>query len=306
MVAIASRTLASAQTAAKALGIARAYGSYEELLADAAVEVIYNPLPNHLHVPLTLAAVHAGKPVLCEKPMAISAAELDLLRPFATQVHIAEALMVRHHPQWSEVRNLVRGGAIGELRFMQLPFSYYNVEADNIRNRADIGGGALYDIGCYAIAAGRWFFEADPQRAIAGIDRDPAFKTDSLASGVLDFGAARQFVFTVSTQTARYQHIHLVGTQGRIEIETLFNAPQDAPVRYHVDNNNPLDGRGVRTVLVPAAAAAADPYQLQGDAFSQAVRKLPPTAAALDDAAMKLRVIEVLFASEESGQFERV
>ena len=271
MVAIASRTLASAQTAAKALGIARAYGSCEELLADAAVEVIYNPLPNHLHVPLTLAAVHAGKPVLCEKPMAISAAELDLLRPFATQVHIAEALMVRHHPQWSEVRNLVRGGA-------------------------------LYDIGCYAIAPGRWFFEADPQRAIAGIDRDPAFKTDSLASGVLDFGAARQFVFTVSTQTARYQRIHIVGTQGRIEIETLFNAPQDAPVRYHVDNNNPLDGSGVRTVLVPAA----DQYQLQGEAFSYALRKLPPTAAALDDAAMKLRVIEALFASEESGRFEGV
>ena len=161
IVAIASRTPEAARAAADNFGIATAHGSYEALIADPAVEAIYNPLPNHLHVPLTLAAARAGKHVLCEKPFAINAAELEVLRPYASQVHIREAFMVRHHPQWSAVRELVRQGEIGPLRFMQVPFSYFNDDPANIRNAADVGGGAVYDIGCYAITAGRWFFEAD-------------------------------------------------------------------------------------------------------------------------------------------------
>ena len=158
---LASRDLQRAKAAAAELGIARAYGSYEAMLADPDIEAIYNPLPNHLHVPLTLAAAQAGKHVLCEKPMAMNAAELEALRPYASKVHLREAFMVRQHPQWIDVRDRVRRGAIGELRFMQVGFSYFNDDPSNIRNQADIGGGALYDIGCYAIVAGRWFFEAE-------------------------------------------------------------------------------------------------------------------------------------------------
>jgi predicted dehydrogenase len=299
--AIASRSLARAEAAAESLGIPRAHGSYEALLADPAIEVIYNPLPNHLHVPMTLAAVRAGKHVLCEKPMSIASAELEVLRPFASQVHIREAFMVRFHPQWTETRELVRRGAIGELRFMHVPFSYFNDDPANIRNMADIGGGALYDIGCYAIVAGRWFFEGDPERVSATIDRDPVFKTDRTASGWLEFGGGRQLAFTVSTQAARYQRIDLIGSKGRIEIEIPFNAPQDAPCRYSVDDAGALDGSGVRVVTLPAA----DQYLLQAEAFSRAVRTEQPDAAALDDAVSNIRIIEALFASAASGRVER-
>jgi len=300
--AIASRTLARAQAAADELGIPVAHGSYEALLADPAIEVVYNPLPNHLHVPMTLAAAQAGKHVLCEKPMALAAAELEALRPYASRVHIREAFMVRHHPQWTEVREHLRRGAIGELRFMQVPFSYFNDDPANIRNMADVGGGALYDIGCYVVVAGRWFFEREPERVIAAMDRDPVFKTDRATSGVLDFGDGRQLAFTVSTQSARYQRIQLVGTRGRIEIEIPFNAPQDAPCRYLIDDASALDGAGIRSVTVPAA----DQYQLQAEAFSRTVRNEQPSAARLDDALANMRVIDALFASAQSGRFERV
>ncbi|MDH5538572.1 MAG: Gfo/Idh/MocA family oxidoreductase [Rhizobacter sp.] len=299
--AIASRDLARAEAAAASAGIARAYGSYEELLADPDIEVIYNPLPNHLHVEMSLAAAKAGKHVLCEKPFSIKASELEVLRPFADKVHIREAFMVRSHPQWIEVREQLRSGAIGDLHYMQMPFSYFNDNPANIRNMADIGGGALYDIGCYAIAAGRWFFEAEPQRVIAAVDRDPVFRTDRTSSGVLDFGGGRHLVFTVSTQSAPYQRVQLVGTRGRIEIQIPVNAPPDKPSRYLIDDASALDGSGIRTVELPVA----DQYQLQAEAFSDAVRSQQPDARALDEAIGGMRVVDALFASEKSGRFER-
>jgi predicted dehydrogenase len=300
--AIASRNLERARAAAAELGIPTAYGSYEALLADPSIEAIYNPLPNHLHVSATLAALQAGKHVLCEKPMAMNAVELEVLRPHATKLHLREAFMVRYHPQWTAVRDEVRRGTVGELRYIHMPFSYFNVDPANIRNRADVGGGALYDIGCYAIAAGRWFFEAEPARAIATLARDPQFRTDTTSSGLLDFGGGRQLAFTVSTQAARYQRIQLVGTQGRIEIEIPVNAPADQPCRYVIDDASALDGSGCRTVMLPVA----DQYQLQAEAFSRAVRSEAPTEAALDDAVMNMRVIDALFASERSGRFEDI
>jgi predicted dehydrogenase len=299
--AIASREPQKARAAAAALGIPVAHGSYEALLADPSIEAIYNPLPNHLHVPMTLAAARAGKHVLCEKPMAIRAGELDALRPYASKVHLREAFMVRFHPQWLAARELVREGRIGELRFMHVPFSYFNANPDNIRNMADIGGGALYDIGCYAVTAGRWFFEGNAERVVATMDRDPQFKTDRCTSGLLDFGGGRQLAFSVSTQAAPYQRIQLVGTKGRIEIEIPFNAPPDTACRIFVDDASGLDGRGVHTITLPVA----DQYQLQAEAFSQAVRNEKPDARGLDDAAMNMRTIDALFASEASGRFER-
>ena len=299
--ALASRSLPAAQEAAAALGIPRAYGSYDALLADPAIEAIYNPLPNHLHVPLTLAAAQAGKHVLCEKPMAMTAGELEVLRPYASKVHLREAFMVRFHPQWIAAREHVRRGEIGELRFIQVPFSYFNADPANIRNMADIGGGALYDIGCYAIVAGRWFFEAEPDRVAATMARDPVFRTDIATSGLLEFAGGRQLAFSVSTQAARYQRIELVGTQGRIEIEIPFNAPQDQPTRYSIDDASALDGSGVRTITLPVA----DQYQLQAEAFSRAVRDEAPDARGLDDAVANMRVIDALFASAKSGRFEQ-
>jgi predicted dehydrogenase len=301
VVGLASRDVGRAGVAAAELGILRSYGSYEAMLADPDIEAVYNPLPNDLHVSMTLAAVQAGKHVLCEKPMAMTAAELTVLRPFASKVHIREAFMVRQHPQWIEARARVRGGAIGDLRCMQVAFNYFNDDPSNIRNRADQGGGALYDIGCYAIAAGRWFFEAEAQRVIATMDMDPVFGTDRCTSGLLDFGGGRQLAFSVSTQAAPWQCLTITGTRGRLEIPIPFNAPPDRSCRLAIDDGSSLDGSSrVETVL-----EVADQYQLQAEAFSRAVRSERPDAAWLDDATWNMRTIDALFASVRSGRFEQ-
>lgn len=300
ILAISSRDEARAKQAARQLGIARAYGSYEAMLADPDIEAVYNPLPNHLHVPLTLKAVQAGKHVLCEKPFAIKASELEVLRPYADKVHIREAFMVKFHPQWIAVREALRQGRIGSPRFIHVAFAYHNTDPANVRNQADIGGGGLYDIGCYAITAGRWFFEGEPSRVIASFDRDPTFKTDRTASGLMDFAGGRQLAFTVSTQSCPYQRIQIVGEKGRIEIEIPFNAPPKRACRYAIDDGSSLDGAGIGWHEVEAA----DQYMLQAEAFGEAVRNTKPDAKWLDDAVSNLRILDAMFRSEGSGRFE--
>ena len=300
--AIASRSEPAARKAAAALGIPTAYGSYEELLADPAIEAIYNPLPNHLHVPWTIKAAQAGKHVLCEKPVALTAAEAEQLREATRNVLVMEAFMMRFHPQWLRARELVRSGAVGSLRAVQVLFSYFNQDAANIRNIAGIGGGALYDIGCYAIVSGRFLFESEPLRAVALIDRDAAFGTDRLSSALVDFGSGRHLDFTVSTQLVVYQRVQICGTKGRIEIQIPFNAPQGAATRLFVDDGSALDGAGIRTETLPAS----DQYGLQGDAFSRAVRGEIELPYGVEDAVRNMRVIDALFRSEKSARWETV
>jgi predicted dehydrogenase len=300
--AIASRDPALARKTADALGIPVAYGSYAELFADREIEAIYNPLPNHLHVPVTLEAAAAGKHVLCEKPIALTAAEAMLLRQAAQKVHIAEAFMVRFHPQWQRARELVRHGRIGLLRAVQMFFGYNNLDPANVRNRADIGGGGLYDIGCYAVAAGRYFFGTEPARAIALVDRDPGFRTDRLTSGLVDFGDGRRLDFTVSTQIAPHQRLQLCGSKGRVEIPIPVNAPQGAATRLLVDDCSSLEGTGIVTEVLPPC----DQYQLQGEAFSRVVRGEMPLPYGVDDAIANMHVIDALFRSETSGRWEAV
>lgn len=298
--AIASRSQAAASAAARRFGLARAYGSYDELIADPEIEAIYNPLPNHLHVPLTLRAAAAGKHVLCEKPLALSAAEAQTLREAARNVHIEEAFMVRHHPQWQRVRDLVQRGRIGTLRAVQVFFSYFNDDPGNIRNQVEIGGGALYDIGCYAVLCGRYLFEAEPRRAIALIDRDPALGTDRTTSALLDFDAGRQLAFTVSTQSTPYQRVQAVGTRGRIEVRVPFNAPHDTAMCIAVDTDGALDGSTLETETLPVA----NQYRLQAEAFSRRVRGEAAPGWGLDDAIAQLRVMDALWRSERSGRWE--
>jgi predicted dehydrogenase len=300
--AIASRDEATARRAADTLGIPRAYGSYEALLADPEIEAIYNPLPNHLHVPLTLQAAAAGKHVLCEKPIAMTADEAEQLRPAAGKVLIAEAFMVRFHPQWLFARDEVRSGRIGTLRTVQMFFAYHNPDPANIRNIAAIGGGGLYDIGCYAIVAGRFFYEADPVRGIALIDRDPTFGTDRNTSALIDFGKGRHLDFTVSTQTAPYQRIQLCGTKGRIELRIPVNAPQGGETIVAVDDVSALDGSGIRLTTI----AGSDQYQLQGESFSRAVRGEIPLPYGIEDAICNMRAVDALFRSERSGRWEAI
>jgi predicted dehydrogenase len=303
VVAIASRERARAEAAAAALGIAQAYGSYAELLADPAIEAVYNPLPNHLHVPISVEAAAAGEHVLCEKPIALSAEEA--VRLIAARDHagvlIQEAFMVRHHPQWRRARELVRAGRIGELRVVQGTYGYMNRDPQNVRNQAGIGGGGLYDIGCYPIAAARFLFAAEPMRVVGQIERDPDFGTDRLASVLMAF-AAGQALFVCSTQLVRYQRIQVFGTRGRIEIEIPFNAPPDRPCRILLDDGG---------ALADASAAAesfdaVDQYTLQGDAFARAIRTGTPLEFPLEDAVSNMRVIDAIFRSGRSGRFEEV
>jgi predicted dehydrogenase len=302
VVAVASRSEAAAREMADELGIPDAYGSYEALLAAPDIDAVYNPLPNHLHVPMTLAAARAGKHVLCEKPVALTAQEAAQLKDAPPGILIAEALMVRHHPQWLGARDLIRLGEIGQLRAINVLFSYFNDDPQNVRNQADIGGGGLYDIGCYAIVSGRFLFEADPTRVVSMIDRDPVFRTDRLASGLADFGAGRHLAFTVSTQLVPYQRVQALGTKGRIEIQIPFNAPQGEATRIFVDTGaSPADGSAREIELSPC-----DQYQLQGEAFSRAVRGVDPLAYGVDDAVMNMRILDALYRAGETNLWETV
>jgi predicted dehydrogenase len=300
--AIASRNIESAKSWAGKLGIPRACGSYEELLADPHIEAIYNPLPNNLHVEWTLKAARAGKHVLCEKPFAMNADEAAQIREVADQVHIMEAFMVRFHLQWLRARELVHAGELGELRTVQVAFSYNNHNAGNIRNKPENGGGALYDIGCYAIVAGRFLFDAEPVRVMALVDRDPAFKTDRLCSALLDFGQGRRLDFTVSTQSAPFQRVQAIGTKKRLEIEIPFNAPPGEAMRLFIDDGQVIGGRAAVIETLPAC----DQYTLQGDVFSRAVRGEIPLPYGVEDAICNMRVLDALFASERIGGWEAV
>jgi predicted dehydrogenase len=299
--AIASRSLPNAKKWAKKLGIPVAYGSYEELLDDPEIEAIYNPLPNHLHVPLTLAAAAKGKHVLCEKPIALTAPEAEMLKTAPPDVLIAEAFMVRYHPQWQKARELAQKGKLGTLRAIQCLFSYYLMDPKNVRNIAEIGGGAAYDIGCYPIVTARFVFDAEPLRVVSLIDRDPNFGTDRTTSAIVDFGEGRQLTFTTSTQSTPYQRVQILGTKGRLEVEIPFNAPQGGAMKLYLDTGKKFADASAKMIKLPKA----DHYQLQGEAFSRAVRGKEKLAYGVDDAVLQMRVIDALFRSEKSGTWEK-
>ncbi len=294
LAAIASRDLGRARQVAADFGIPKAYGSYEEMLADPEIDVIYNPSPNHLHVPWSIKALEAGKHVLCEKPIALTAAGaqtlLDASRRHPRQ-KIMEGFMYRLHPQWRRAVAIVRGGGIGEPLVIQSMFSYTNEDPSYIRNQADIGGGALLDIGCYTVSLARLVFDAAPRRVLGLVDTDPRFKTDRTASALLDFGRQTSS-FTCSTQLAPYQRVHILGAEGRIEIEIPFNAPPDQPCRlWHQ--------RGDRTEEI--AFAICDQYTIEGDEFSRAVLDDTPVPTPLEDAVANMRVLDAIVASARSG-----
>ena len=300
--AIASRDLKKAQDAAKELGIPKAYGSYEELLADKEIEAIYNPLPNHLHVPWSIKAAEAGKHVLCEKPLSLTVAEAKTLLAARERcgVKIGEAFMVKTHPQWLRTRELIRKGEIGKLRAIVGAFSYFNRDPQNVRNVAEWGGGGMMDVGCYPITTSRFIFGEEPTRVAGLIERDPDFKTDRLASAMLDFPSG-QAVFTCSTQLVAYQRMQFLGTTGRIEIEIPFNAPLDQTTRIFIDDGRDVFGGGIRTETI----AVCDQYTAQGDAFSRAIREGREVPVPLEDAIANMAVIEAVFRAGESGRWEK-
>lgn len=300
-IAIASRSREKATAAAERLGIPRAYGSYEDLLADPDVEAIYNPLPNHLHVPWTIRAADAGKHVLCEKPIAMSAAEARELVAARDRngVQIAEAFMVRVHPRWNAVKELVDAGRIGQLVQIAGHFSYNMSSPANVRNVLEWGGGVLMDVGCYPIMLSRWMFGAEPTAVLADFERDPTFRVDRLTAGLMRFPSG-QAVFTVGGQVNWHQRMQLIGTGGRIDLETPFTPGGDLATTARIEVGTSPAAANVELVEFPPVSQ----YMLQGEAFSRAVRGAGPVPVSLESAIGNMAVIDAMFRSEQSGRWE--
>lgn len=296
VVAIASRDLDHARAVAAEAGIPTAHGSYEALLADPEVDAVYIPLPNHLHAEWTIAAVEAGKHVLCEKPLALTSAHAQRMVDAADAggVLLMEAFMYRLHPSWVAVVDLVAAGRIGQLVAVQSWFSYFNDDATNIRNIREYGGGALFDIGCYSVNLSRLLFGGEPTRVLSSIRRDPATGVDVMTSGILEFGGGVA-TFTCSTRAEDDQRVHIYGTDGRISIEIPFNVPPDRPAHVFVTSggNPPVNPATERLTF-----ETADPYAVEATHFAAAVLDGGPVPVSPSDAVANLRVIERLFEAD--------
>ena len=296
VVAIASRDIVLARRAADEAGIPRAHGSYEALLADPDVDAVYIPLPNHLHAEWTIAAARAGKHVLCEKPLAMTSADAERMIAAcdAAGVRLMEAFMYRLHPSWVAVRELVAAGRVGRLTAIQSWFSYFNDDPMNIRNIRAVGGGALFDIGCYSVNLSRMLFGGEPTRVESSILRDPASGVDVLTSGLLEFegGVA---TFTCSTRMESDQRVHVYGTEGRISIGIPFNIPPDRPTEVFITQGGDPPVNPATEILT---FETADPYAVEAEQFAAAILDGGPTPVPPADAVANLRVIERLFAAD--------
>ena len=276
---------------AEKLGIEKYYGSYEALLADPDIDAVYNPLPNHLHCPWSKKAMEAGKHVLCEKPLGLTTEEIEELIETRNRcgVKAAEAFMVKSCPQWLDARERVRRGELGELRLIQSFFSYDNKDPNNIRNIVDVGGGAMWDIGCYPVVISRYLFEAEPRRAAAAMEFDPVMKTDRLTSVILEFERG-QAMFGVSTQLVPFQRLHLFGTGGHLEVVIPYNAPNDRGCTIRQDS-----GTLVEEEITTHSFPVVDQYTLQGDDFARAILEDGEVPSPLEDGLRNTRTIMAIF-----------
>ncbi len=296
LVAIASRNYDRAKEVADDLGIATAYGSYEELLNDDSIEAIYNPMPNHLHVPWAIKALEAGKHILCEKPIALSVDEAQELAAAAKkypQIKAMEAFMYRFHPQWIKAKELLDSGEIGELKTIQSFFSYFLDDPSNVRSVAEWGGGGLMDIGCYNISLSRFIFGSEPKRLVATLDFDAVTKVDNYCSGILEFKNGKSD-FSCSTYLSPYQRVNIFGTKGRIEIEIPFNAPTDTACKLFLEKD---------ALIKEVVFELTDQYTAQVEAFSLAVLNNTAVPTSLSDAVNNMKVIEAVFESDREQKW---
>ena len=296
---IASRSEDRASMVAEQLGIQKAYGSYEALIADPDIHVIYNPLPNHLHVEYTLKCIEAGKHVLCEKPLALNSSDIHKLIEARDKfgVKVGEAFMVDAHPQWLKTRELVQSGSLGKMKLIQGAFSYHNVDPQNIRNIADYGGGAMWDIGCYPVHTSRFVLGEEPVRAVALMDFDKEFGSDTVSSVILQFPST-QVVFSVGTQLVPFQRMHFVGDKKRLEIKIPFNAPNDRQTLVQIDAGDILQ-ENIEQLTFPIA----DQYGLQAAAFTKAIIEDAEVPVSLENALANTKALEAIFKSAKEGRW---
>ncbi len=264
--AIASRDYGRARALADRFGVPQAFGSYEELLASSEVDGVYIPLPTSQHIEWSVKSARAGKHVLCEKPIALNADEIAGLIAIRDEheVLVSEAFMVQYHPQWAKVGELISSGAIGPLHHVQGAFCYNLMDPENMRNRQELGGGGLPDIGVYPTVSTRIVTGAEPRRVQATVERDPQFGTDRYASVKADFGAF-ELSFYCATQMALRQHMVFHGSDGYIEVAAPFNAGDygHATVIMHDKTHS-----GAQTFRFPGVRQ----YRLMAETFARAAR----------------------------------
>ncbi len=251
--AIASRNPQNVEVYAEETGITRIYDNYDALISSSDIDVVYIPLPNHLHVPYAIKAARAGKHVLCEKPIALSATELQQLIKVQSETGmlIQEAFMVMSNPLWSKAKAMIQNGVVGELRTLSGNFSYMNTDPGNVRNVPEYGGGALMDIGCYLTLASLYFFDQDPVDSNGYQILDPEFGVDYLTSGAIEFPSGHAII-TCSTQSMPQQSLILEGTTGRIRFEIPFSHPDDHPGVFYLDSGPDIFRLSSDRIEVPA------------------------------------------------------
>ena len=295
---IASRDGGKAQEVSSKYEIPNFYSSYEELLQDKSIEMVYIPLPNHIHAEWIKKSADYGKHIICEKPIALNAAEAKSAINYAEArgVKIMEAFMYKFHPQWQRALEAVRFQEIGKITTIHTFFGYDNKDPRNIRNMKETGGGALLDIGCYAVSLSRFLLQAEPKRVLAIADIDPAFQTDIVANCILDFGTIRT-LFTVSTQTFPSQRVLVYGTGGTMSLEIPFNMYSDVPAQITIKT-----GVSARTL----ECGPADQYMLEFDEFAGSLGNSTGTPIPPMDAIDNMKVLDALFKSAGSGQWANV
>ncbi|NBB52205.1 Gfo/Idh/MocA family oxidoreductase [Rhizobium sp. CRIBSB] len=306
VVAIGSRSLEKARAAAEALGVARAYGGYQDLLDDPEIDAVYIPLPNTLHVEWSERALAAGKHVLCEKPVAMNAAQAHRLIKArdASGLCVEEGFPFINHPQWTYIRQVLREERIGRARAITGVLAYNNRNPDDLRNNPDEGGGGLYDIGCYLINAVRIAFGAEPRRAIGLFEDDPEFGVDRLTSFILEFeqGHANLTVTTQGGPTTggTHQHFGVVGERGWLRAEFPFSHSTASPCSVFLGDELSRGSIPTHEERFPVV----NQYQLQAERFSRLVRGLPAEPWPIENGVANMRVLDALFRSGTSGHWE--
>lgn len=296
---IASRDPAKAEETAKQFGIPKSFSSYEELVQEKDLEMVYIPLPNHLHTEWIKKSADSGKHVVCEKPLALNAAEAKEALDYAGKkgIKVMEAFMYKFHPQWQSALEIVRFGEIGRINSIHTFFGYANNDPQNIRNIKETGGGALYDIGCYAVSSARFLLQAEPVKVLSIAAFDQAFHTDILTSGILDFGEGVRALFTIGTQTFPAQKVEVFGSGGLLTIKIPFNMYPDVPAKIKVTTDV-----GSRSLEL----GPCDQYRVEFEEFVRAVRGEAEVPNSPEDAVNNLKVLDALFRSIETGRWENV
>ncbi len=308
LLALASRDPGKGRKVAAEFGIPRVYASYEALLADPGIDAVYVPLPNQLHFEWAMRALQAGKHVLCEKPLCISADQVVQLcaERDRTGRHIEEGFAFRNHPQWAKLDEIIAAGTIGEVRAVHATLAKQFLDPADVRNQPGAGGGALYDLGSYAISACNLVFKRAPSRVVAALEHDPAFGIDRLSSALLDYGD-RHAAFTVATQAGSdawgtHQQFSVLGSRGWLRMNFAFAHARPTASAIEVGDSSSVGSFPTTTYTFEPA----NHYLLQVERFSRLLLGDAVTSWPIEDALDTIRTIEALFASARAGTWQAI